>query len=120
MKRPIAASDDLSQFDVVVVPFPYANRLAVKRRPALVLSNAGMHREFGLVWLAMITSAENRRLSCDIEIGDLTAAALPAQSLVRPVKIATVETTRIVRRLGNLSAEDATAVKAKLTELMSV
>jgi mRNA interferase MazF len=26
-------------FDVVVVPFPYADRLAEKRRPALVISN---------------------------------------------------------------------------------
>jgi mRNA interferase MazF len=26
-------------FDIVVVPFPYADRLAEKRRPALVISN---------------------------------------------------------------------------------
>ena len=45
-------------FDVVVVPFPYADRLAEKRRPALVISNRklAVHR---LVWVAMITSADN-------------------------------------------------------------
>jgi len=45
-------------FDVVVVPFPHVDRLAEKRRPALVISNrkpAG----HGVIWLAMITSAEN-------------------------------------------------------------
>jgi hypothetical protein len=30
-----------SQFDVVVVPFPFTDSSAVKRRPALILSDAG-------------------------------------------------------------------------------
>ena len=37
----MAASDHIrfDPFDIVVVPFPYADRLAEKRRPALVISN---------------------------------------------------------------------------------
>jgi mRNA-degrading endonuclease toxin of MazEF toxin-antitoxin module len=45
-------------FDIVVVPFPYADRLAEKRRPALVISNRKLV-PFGLIWVAMITSADN-------------------------------------------------------------
>ena len=45
-------------FDVVVVPFPYADRLAEKRRPALVISNRKLAAH-GLIWVAMITSADN-------------------------------------------------------------
>jgi hypothetical protein len=33
------ASVRFDAFDIVVVPFPYADRLAEKRRPALVISN---------------------------------------------------------------------------------
>ncbi|MEA2987282.1 MAG: mRNA interferase MazF, partial [Alphaproteobacteria bacterium] len=51
--------------DIVVVPFPYTDRLAEKRRPALVVSNAKLVR-FGLVWVAMITSAENEPWLCDV------------------------------------------------------
>lgn len=34
-------------FDVVVVPFPFTDRRAAKRRPALALSSAGFNRGCG-------------------------------------------------------------------------
>ena len=34
-----AREERYDPFDIVVVPFPYADRLAEKRRPALVISN---------------------------------------------------------------------------------
>jgi len=49
--------DRFDAFDIVVVPFPYADRLAEKRRPALVISSRKL-APFGLIWLAMITSAQ--------------------------------------------------------------
>ena len=52
------ASHRFKPFDVAVVPFPYADRLAEKRRPALVISNHKLAAH-GLIWVAMITSAEN-------------------------------------------------------------
>jgi mRNA interferase MazF len=48
-----------NSFDVVIVPFPYSDRLAEKRRPALVISNRRL-QSHGIVWLAMITSAGKR------------------------------------------------------------
>jgi mRNA interferase MazF len=53
-----------------VVPFPYADRLAEKRRPTLVISNRKLV-PFGLIWVAMITSADNTPWSCDVTIADL-------------------------------------------------
>ncbi len=78
-------------WDVVIVPFPYADKLAEKRRPALVVSKPALEKDHGLIWLAMITSAENRGWTGDVPIADLARAGLPAPSLVRPAKIATVE-----------------------------
>jgi mRNA interferase MazF len=91
--------------DVVVVPFPYSDRLAEKRRPALVVSNPRL-AEQGLVWLAMITSARQNALPFDAPIADLALAGLPAPSLVRPTKIATVEPSRIVRKAGRLGGAE--------------
>jgi mRNA interferase MazF len=96
-------------FDVVVVPFPYSDRLAEKRRPALVLSNESLSR-YGVVWLAMITSAENASWSCDVAIEDLARAGLPAASVVRPAKIACVEPSRVLRRAGKIDAATARRV----------
>jgi len=100
-------------FDVVVVPFPYADRLAEKRRPALVISNRkiAMH---GVIWVAMITSAENERWPSDVAITDLTRAGLPAPSVVRPAKIACIDPNRIDRRVGRLDRSAARTVTQRL------
>jgi mRNA-degrading endonuclease toxin of MazEF toxin-antitoxin module len=96
--------------DIVVVPFPCSDRLAEKRRPALVVSNARL-AEQGFVWLAMITSARQSALAHDAPIRDLALAGLPAPSVVRPTKVATVEPSRIVRKAGRLGrAETAKAL----------
>ena len=100
-------------FDVVVVPFPYADRLAEKRRPALVISGPKL-APYGLVWLAMITSAENDPWPTDVAITDLVRAGLPAPSVVRPVKIACTELSRIERRAGRLDKTAARKVAQKL------
>ena len=58
---------DLSQFDVVVVPFPYSDRLAEKRRPAVVVSNRHLIQQ-GLIWVIMVTSSDNPRWPDDVDI----------------------------------------------------
>jgi mRNA interferase MazF len=111
----MAASDDrhFAPFDVVVVPFPYTDRLAEKRRPALVISNRKLAIH-GLVWVAMITSADNEPWSSDVVIADLKRAGLPAPSVVRPAKIACIEPVRIDRRIGRLDKAAARVVSQRL------
>lgn len=100
-------------FDIVVVPFPYADRLAEKRRPALVISNRKLATH-GLIWVAMITSADNEAWSSDVAIADLKRAGLPAPSVVRPAKIACIDPARIDRRVGRLDKSMAKMVGQKL------
>jgi mRNA interferase MazF len=111
----MAASENtrFAPFDIVVVPFPYADRLAEKRRPALVISNSRLAAH-GLVWLAMITSAGNEPWSSDVAIADLDRAGLPAPSVIRPAKIACIEPSRVDRRIGRLDKADARKVGQKL------
>lgn len=99
----------LTRGAVVVVPFPYADRLAEKRRPAVVVSGAEI-RDNGIAWLAMITSARNAGWSCDVAITDLETAGLPAPSVVRPWKLATVDVARIAGVAGRLPDRELGAV----------
>jgi len=115
---PTSRSDVFAPFDVVVVPFPYTDRLAEKRRPAIVISASQLIASFGLVWLAMVTSAENRRWECDVDVSDLRMAGLPAPSLIRPAKIATVDAARVLERVGRLTAKDARTVAARLKKYL--
>lgn len=99
--------------DVIVVPFPYSDRLAEKRRPALVVSSPRL-AAMGFIWVVMITSAKHSALADDLPILDLAGAGLGAPSIVRPVKIAHIEPDRIVRRAGGLGATQTAAVLAKV------
>jgi mRNA interferase MazF len=91
------------QGDVVKVPFPYTDRATRQSRPALVISIDGLEDAHGLLWVLMITSAENRGWPGDIAIADPIAAGLPAPSVIRTAKIATIEATHATR-LGRIPA----------------
>jgi mRNA interferase MazF len=98
-----------SRGEVIRVPFPYTDRSTRQHRPALVVSDGEIGEGGGLLWVVMITSAENRRWSGDCEIADLALAGLPAPSVVRPCKIATIE-ARHGDRLGRINAAELSLV----------
>jgi mRNA interferase MazF len=79
------------QGDVVKVPFPYTDRPTRQFRPALVVSVGGIEEDHRLLWVLMITSAENRGWPGDVAIKNLEQAGLPAPSVIRCAKIATIE-----------------------------
>jgi mRNA interferase MazF len=109
MKKPMAASD-IARFSIVTVPFPYVVQFAEKRRPALIISTAGLLKTHGLIWVAMITSAENRLWPEDISVAGNQACGLPAASVIRPAKIAAIEVSRVISVLGSLGKDDIVRV----------
>jgi mRNA interferase MazF len=58
------------------------------------VSSRELQELHGLLWVLMITSARNHRRAGDVEIRDLERAGLPAPSVVRCAKIATVESDK--------------------------
>lgn len=77
---------------LVRVPFPYTNRPVQQRRPALVVSAPHFSDTSHLLWVVMITSAANRPWPGDVSLVDIFAqCGLPAPSVIRPSKIATIE-----------------------------
>lgn len=103
----------LAPGDVVVVPFPYTDVLAEKKRPAVVVSSRQLEKDHGLVWLAMVTST-SRPWRGDVPVTDLRAAGLPTRCAVRSAKLATVSVRRIDRKIGSLRPADWRAVRAEL------
>jgi mRNA interferase MazF len=111
---------DFSQGSVIRVPFPYTDRSTRQRRPALVVSEGGLGENQQLLWVVMITSADNRRWSDDV---DLTAnhreVGLPAPSLIRPSKIATIELAD-AEWLGQISSEQMQQVALVLRQQLTL
>ena len=98
---------------MIVVPFPYSDRPAQKRRPALVVSNDALHA-LGQIWAVMITSAKNAPHPNDYAIPDLARAGLSSPSVVRPSKIACLEPARVVRIAGRLGAADVSTIEGRV------
>lgn len=103
--------------DIVRVPFPYTDRAVREHRPALVVSGP-VGDEGALVWVLMITSADNRRWPGDIPlIEDHVACGLPAPSLIRTSKIMTIEAREAERR-GAIGLEQLTEVNAAMVDYL--
>ena len=96
---------DFERGDVVRVPFPYSDRSTRQHRPALVVSDGPRGDGGRLLWVVMITSADNRPWADDVPMGDSYAnAGLPAPSVIRPAKIATIDAV-VATRLGCIDHE---------------
>ncbi|MEK7474801.1 MAG: type II toxin-antitoxin system PemK/MazF family toxin [Candidatus Coatesbacteria bacterium] len=105
-------------FDVVVVPFPFTDSPASKRRPALVLSRQDeFNAPAGHSVMAMITSAKNAAWPLDARIRDQGGAGLPAPSVVR-MKLFTLDNRLVIRKIGVLAETDRQAVSGALRQLL--
>lgn len=88
--------------DIVRVPFPYTDRETRQHRPALVVSPGAVGDRKRLLWVVMITSAGNRPWPGDVSLAvDYESVGLPVPSIVRPTKIAMIE-SRQADRIGTL------------------
>ena len=107
-------------WDVVRLPFHYyTNRTVHQYRPALVIAISNGKGIPRLLWVLMITSAENRGWSGDVEITDLAGAGLPAASVARTAKIATVE-MELAERIGRLALPDRRRVIDAIRDRLAV
>ena len=105
------------RFSVVVVPFPFADRAAVRRRPAVVVSDPRALETAGHTVMAMVTSASNPPWPFDVSIDDLQAAGLPQPSVAR-MKLFTLDDRLVLRVAGRLADGDAARLQRSLDSVM--
>lgn len=106
-------------FDIVVLPFPFADRNETTVRPALMLtSHETFGQHSGIALVAMITTAKRSDWPFDVGIADLGAAGLKVPCLVR-AKINAVDCSLITRKIGTLGVNDRRAVGAALRGVLS-
>jgi len=92
--------------DVVLIPFPYTDLSAAKTRPAIVVSSDIYHTCRSELLLAYVSSRISRvDPAIDYVLTDWKDAGLLKPSYVRP-KVAAIEPTLIVHRVGALSNRD--------------
>ena len=97
--------------DVVLVPFPYRDRLAERTRPAVVVSADDYNKNGDLI-VAAITSHQ-ARFDTDYALLDWAAAGLKISSTVRML-LATIAETRVLLHVGRLTDQDWSEVKIRV------
>ena len=102
--------------DVVAVPFPFTDRQAAKRRPALILSSGRFNQSHDHSILAMITSTAGSWPS-DVPLEDWRKAGLSLPCKVR-FKLFTLDNTLIIRKIGSLSAKDGSKVRSAFSQFL--
>ena len=104
--------------DVVLVPFPFTDQTASKKRPAIVVSSSVYNLERPDIVLPAVTSQRE----APIYFGDMTVnqwkeAGLLKPSVMKPI-FATVEKGLVLRFLGRLGEEDRQALHDVLQEII--
>jgi mRNA interferase MazF len=103
MRRRPASHDRTPRFakgEVVVLPFPFSDLSAAKRRPALVVAPLdGVD-----VILCMITSqAQRDGYAVPLNAADFARGGLPKPSYIRPNRLFTADAGLILRAAGLLT-----------------
>ena len=91
---------------VVLVPFPFTDQTASKRRPAVVVSSLAYNLDRpDLVMMAITSQLRPGPALGEVWLRDWKGAGLAKPSAIKPV-FATLEQGLVIRKLGVLAAQD--------------
>jgi len=86
--------------DIVLLPFPFTDLSASKKRPVHILKAPNFQGDFLAV---AITSQSGYENSLALQQDDFKLGLLPKISFVRPDKLVTLNKSLVIQRIGKLS-----------------
>jgi mRNA interferase MazF len=105
--------------DIILVPFPFTDQTASKRRPAVVVRSSSYHRERPDVIIMAVTSQARPTLAFgELPVTQWKEAGLLKPSVVKPV-LTTLEKKLIVKTSGRLSPKDQGNLKQTLNLIIA-
>ena len=99
--------------DVILVPYPFGERINGKKRPAIVISCQSHNEATSELLIAQITSNVNLKRHGDFLIQQWDKANLLSPSVVR-ARFTTIQDALVLRKLGELESEDLVGLKSTL------
>jgi mRNA interferase MazF len=108
------------QREIVLVPFPYSDLSATKKRPVLIVSNNDYNQRFEDIVVCVITS--NRfadAYSVNLANEDLEMGILPESSVVKTHKLFTIHQSKIVRKFSLVTSDYFEQIEAQIHTLIA-
>jgi mRNA interferase MazF len=97
--------------DLLLVPFPFTDLSAAKRRPVLAITTADRYGDF--IALA-VTSRPQADHGVALTAADLVGGSLPAASWIRTDRVVTLNGSLVVKSVGRVSERVVSAAVAQL------
>ena len=106
--------------DIVLVPFPFSDQTATKKRPAVIISSKSYNNTSSDIVIMAITSKTDKTLTIEeCLINNWQDAGLLKLSVIKPA-ISTVEQTLVLKKLGRLSQRDLISTENALIEFLDL
>lgn len=101
--------------DIVVLPFPFSDLSASKKRPALVLADL---KGEDIILCQVTSQYVNDDNAIDLNNSDFIEGSLNKPSNIRPNRLFTGEKSIILRKIGTIKPEVFEQVVNKLFEII--
>ena len=106
------------KWDIVLLPFPFTDLTAAKKRPGLIVSPDEYNDKSDVI-IAFITSKlDLEQRFGDYRITQWKQAGLPKPSLIR-MKFATIAKGIIIKKLGRLTSKDTASFRNLLVDFFT-
>lgn len=104
--------------DIVLVPFPFTDQSATKKRPAVVISSKAYNTERPDVIIMAVTSQiKPTAIIGEVIVQDWQEAGLLKPSAIKPV-ITTIEKSLVIKTMGQLREADQKALQESLKGIL--
>lgn len=104
--------------DIVLVPFPFTDQSAAKKRPAVVISSETYHQQRpDLIIMAITSQVRSTQTVGETFVQDWQGAGLLKPSAIKPV-ITTIERGLVINQLGQLKGNDQTALRDAIDQIL--
>jgi mRNA interferase MazF len=101
--------------DIVLIPFPFTDLSGTKLRPALVLAVSSAD-----ITVAFITTQTGWKEATDVEIQPDANTGIKKPSLIRPGKLATIDKTFAIGKIGTLPDHLIDRVNTSLKSILQL
>ena len=108
--------------DIVLVPFPFTDQTATKKRPAVIISstdNSYNNTSSDIVIMAITSKTDKNLTTGECLINNWQNAGLLKPSVIKPA-ISTIEQTLVLKKLGRLSQKDLILMENTLVEFLDL
>ncbi|MGD9163034.1 MAG: type II toxin-antitoxin system PemK/MazF family toxin [Desulfobacteraceae bacterium] len=104
--------------DIVLVPFPFTDQSAIKKRPAVIISSDTYNNKRpDIIIMAVTSQMQSTGYFGDIIVDNWQQAGLLKPSVIKPI-FTTVEKKLIIKKLGALDKEDQLSLRESLNDII--